>query len=66
MTAPNALRILVVDDDAHVLRFVERALRGFGYLPALTGSAREAIRIAEDAGRLDVLITDMRMPEMSG
>jgi two-component system cell cycle sensor histidine kinase/response regulator CckA len=59
-------RILVVDDDPHVLRFVDRVLRGAGYATHTAPGGPDALRIADSAGPFDLLLTDVRMPEMTG
>lgn len=59
--------ILVVDDDSAVPQVACRVLDrgGFRALPALGGS--EALRVAADRdGRIDLLLTDVVMPEMTG
>jgi hypothetical protein len=59
--------ILLLDDDRPVLNATTRMLKGLGYgvLPALT--PEEAIRIARThPTRLDLLVTDVVMPGMSG
>jgi sigma-B regulation protein RsbU (phosphoserine phosphatase) len=57
-------RILVVDDEAGMLRSVERVL-GQDYKVASTRSSREAVGLAE-AFKPDLAILDIQMPEMDG
>lgn len=57
-------RILVVDDDAGMLRSVERVL-GQDYTVASTRSPREAVGLA-GAFNPDLAILDIQMPEMDG
>jgi len=60
-------RALVVDDDALILRALTDSLqaRGFEVLTAKDG--REGLQImADELLTLDLLVTDMRMPEMDG
>jgi len=68
-TAPRGQgqRVMVVDDEEALLEITADALRELGYEPAGYGSARtalDALRASPDA--FDVLITDLRMPGMSG
>lgn len=56
-------RILVVDDDVSILRFLERALSAYELTIAHDG--REALTLAHERP-LDLLITDYLMPEMTG
>ena len=59
--------VLMVDDEESLLRSGRRLLEGFGYTVLSAGSPAEAIRTAESyAGEIDVLLTDMVMPGMSG
>lgn len=59
--------ILLVEDEAELLKLMKTALEGKGYAVFATGSPRQAISlIAEHAGRIDLLITDVVMPEMNG
>lgn len=59
--------VLVVDDEVEVQALLETALAGWGYTVLGATSPREAIRVAQHhAGRIDVLVTDVVMPEMSG
>ena len=64
--APNALRIMVVDDEEPVRQYADRVLRAAGYQPVLAADASEALRLAATIGHLDALITDLMMPEIDG
>ena len=69
MTQPAGLksaRVLVVDDEPGILEFVDRALRGAGHRTRTAGNGLEAIDLAASDGPFDLLLTDMRMPEMTG
>ncbi|MEW5734299.1 MAG: transporter substrate-binding domain-containing protein [Thermodesulfobacteriota bacterium] len=59
--------ILLVEDEHSILRMAARMLEKLGYnvIPAATPG--QAIRLArEHAGRIDLLMTDVVMPEMNG
>lgn len=59
--------ILVVEDEPAILQLVTRNLRKQGYTVLSAGGAREAIPLArEHAGTLDLLVTDLTMPDMNG
>ncbi|MGH2700100.1 MAG: HD domain-containing phosphohydrolase [Actinomycetota bacterium] len=58
-------RILVVDDEAPVLRLLTRLLEQNGYSCATAGDALEATAVL-DAERFDLLLTDMNLPGESG
>jgi DNA-binding NtrC family response regulator len=60
-------RILVVDDHEAVRAVIEEALVHDGYRVTATARPSEALRIARELGsELDMLITDVVMPAMSG
>jgi DNA-binding response OmpR family regulator len=58
-------RVLIVDDDPSILKFIKANLdaRGYGVLTAAAGE--EAIRISQKE-KPDLLILDIVMPEMDG
>ena len=59
--------ILVVEDEPAILQLATRALRKQGYTVFGAGGAREAIPLArQHAATLDLLVTDLTMPEMNG
>lgn len=55
--------VLVVDDEVQVGRSLERLLRRNGYQVRLATSGTEALGLLDG---IDLLITDVRMPGMSG
>ncbi len=57
--------ILVVDDEVNYLTVMETLLGEAGYEVLTSASAPEAIKILGSAD-LDLLLTDMKMPKMSG
>jgi CheY-like chemotaxis protein len=58
--------IMVVDDDHHVRTILAEYLGGSGYHVLEAGGGREALRILADTPAVDLIITDVRMPDMSG
>src|ERR1035438_8322265 len=58
--------ILVTEDQDNVRRLVSRMLRGFGYHVLEAANGREALAAAGHTGPIDLLVTDLVMPEMSG
>ena len=59
--------ILVVEDDMNVRQFMTRLLRKHGYTALESGDPKAAIRLAEQhADEIDLLVTDVVMPGMSG
>jgi PAS domain S-box-containing protein len=59
-------RVLAVDDDALVLMNVSSMLEDLGYQVHEATSGSEALRILEEQGSFDLLITDHAMPKMTG
>jgi PAS domain S-box-containing protein len=59
--------ILVVEDEAGVRGLVEAVLRRAGYTVVAASRPADAIQIAADPGqRIDLLITDVVMPDLNG
>jgi len=58
--------ILLVDDDASIRQIERRYLERDGYHVLQAAGPREAIELVESGRAIDLLITDLAMPEMSG
>jgi EAL domain-containing protein (putative c-di-GMP-specific phosphodiesterase class I)/ActR/RegA family two-component response regulator len=58
-------RLLLVDDDEHILRSVARVLRLDGYEVLTVRSAEEA-SAAMDQGEIDAVVTDILLPRLDG
>jgi two-component system response regulator AtoC len=68
MTLPDGhiqMSVLVIDDDAGVLRSVERHLGAWGHRVQTAGSGAEGVAILEREA-IDIVITDVLMPGMDG
>lgn len=66
-TARGSGCILLVEDDEAVLDVVQRYLQGGGYRVLSAGDPTEALRTyAEHGGVIDLLVSDVMMPVMSG
>lgn len=61
----DPITVLFVDDEPAVLRFIRRQLRGEPIEVHMAGSAEEALDVMT-ARRIDVLVSDIDMPGMSG
>ncbi len=60
-------RILVVDDEADIRTVLRAFLKAWGYEVIVAESGPAALERTKDlAGKLDLLITDFRMPSMNG
>jgi CheY-like chemotaxis protein len=58
--------ILVVDDNAEVLRLVVEILGKANFLVLSAGSGPDALTLGKGAGRIDLLLSDVDMPQLSG
>jgi PAS domain S-box-containing protein len=58
--------LLLVEDDPMVRSLAVEALKLKGYRVLDAGDGREALRLAQGAGDIDLLITDVVMPRMTG
>ena len=65
-TRLEALRVLLADDDEATLRATRRLLERFGCEVTAVASAREALGRITGPEAIDLLVTDIVMPEMSG
>ena len=59
--------ILVVDDDAKVLKIVAAILKRANFRVLLANSGPDALKVAKKTdGKIDLLLSDVDMPQMSG
>ena len=58
-------RVLVVDDEVSILRYVGGSLRGEGHEVVLAGNGQEALRLAEEENP-SLVILDIMMPKLDG
>jgi two-component system cell cycle sensor histidine kinase/response regulator CckA len=58
--------ILLVEDEEPLRKVVVELLSQLGYNVLSAANAREALRLATDDQQVDLLITDVLMPEISG
>lgn len=58
-------KILLVDDDALVLKTLERVLKGEGYVTTSVDSGVKAIELVKKED-FDLVMSDIRMPELDG
>jgi CheY-like chemotaxis protein len=59
--------ILVVDDDPMLLRMTQIVLSDLGYVVTSASDGGDALRKVDQAqGKFDLVILDMRMPDMDG
>lgn len=58
--------ILVVDDEVVVRNFISNLLQRDGYSVVAAAHGQEALDVIRDAGDIGLVITDVRMPQMTG
>ena len=58
--------VLVVEDEEAILRLASRMLKELGYTVLTANSPKEAIRLAHEQADIQLLLTDVIMPEMNG
>jgi len=67
---PDDLRgtetILVVEDDDALRRMAVEALQLFGFRVLQAAAAEEALTLLDKSGRVDLMLTDIVLPHMSG
>jgi two-component system NtrC family sensor kinase len=59
------LRVLVVDDEPHILHYMRATLEAWGHIPVVASDGAEALAVAAD-DTFDLVISDLRMPRLSG
>jgi len=61
----RALKVLVVDDEPHILHYLRATLESWGHEVATAGDGAAALASTRD-NLWDVIVTDLRMPRVSG
>ena len=59
------MRILIVEDEAGIVRFLERGLAAHGYQPLSAGNGEDGVRMAEDEA-VDLVLLDIMLPGLDG
>jgi hypothetical protein len=62
----NGETILLVEDDSEVRAFVGQMLLDYGCRVIAAGSGDEALSVAQELEQIDLLVTDVVMPGLSG
>ncbi|RMF93749.1 MAG: sigma-54-dependent Fis family transcriptional regulator, partial [Nitrospinota bacterium] len=58
-------RILIIDDEERMLAMLEKVLTRRGYAVRTCSAGKEALRLLEEHP-FDVVVTDLRMPDVNG
>src|SRR5215203_1523411 len=64
--ATDGKTVLVVDDYRSLCEVIASMLRGNGYRVLTASSGAEAKTLAQETPSIDLLLTDIEMPEMGG
>jgi DNA-binding NtrC family response regulator len=64
MEAP--IRVLIVEDDNAMAQMCAKLIRRRGHSAVIACSPDDAIRVVREAADIDVVISDMQMPQMNG
>jgi two-component system chemotaxis sensor kinase CheA len=64
--AARSVRVLVVDDQVTVRELERRILSGAGYDVLVAGDGREALELLHGGAVVDLVVTDLEMPELDG
>ena len=62
----NIKKILVIDDDNNFLNAISYILKNENYEVILSSNAKEALNILNNDKNLQVLLIDLKMPDLSG
>ena len=63
----NGEMILVVEDEISILKYAQKVLEELGYAVLIAKNPNQALQMAqENSTKIDLLITDVIMPEMNG
>ncbi len=65
MSDENALKVLVVDDEIHIVQVVAIKLRNNGFDVITCENGAQALKIASNE-KPNVIVTDFQMPVMTG
>ena len=63
--ASKGLRVLAVDDEPEIIRFLKMALATAGYEVVAADTGREAVRLAASRAP-DIVVLDLGLPDMDG
>ncbi len=65
-SAPQANRVLLVDDSAFFRDMLAPLIKAAGYQVHAVASARQALAALKSGTKIDVVVTDIDMPDMNG
>jgi len=63
----SQITVLVIDDEIHMLRLIQRILEGAGFRAIGSDSGKQALALLQDPyTRPDVITCDISLPDMDG
>jgi CheY-like chemotaxis protein len=62
---PRRLRVLVVDDEPHILHYMRATLEAWGHIPVVAADGEQGLALASRE-HFDLIISDLRMPRFGG
>jgi len=65
-SAPPARRVLLVDDSAFFRDMLAPLIKAAGYQVVAVASAAQALAAVKSGARVDIVVTDVEMPDMDG
>ena len=60
------MKVLLVEDDQAMARMCAKLIHRRGHCAVVARSSEEAVRIVSDRDDIDVVVSDVQMPEMNG
>jgi DNA-binding NtrC family response regulator len=60
------MKVLLVEDDQAMARMCAKLIHRRGHCAVVARSSEEAVRIVSDSDDIDVVVSDVQMPEMNG
>ena len=63
---PRRLRVLVVDDEPHILHYMRATLEAWGHIPVVASDGARSAGRGRPTSSFDLVISDLRMPRLGG
>jgi DNA-binding NtrC family response regulator len=61
-----SVKVLIIDDDNAMAQMCAKLIRRRGHMAVITGSGADALALIREAGDIDVVVSDVQMPQMTG
>jgi two-component system response regulator AtoC len=60
------VKVLIIDDDNAMAQMCAKLIRRRGHMAVITGSGADALALIREAADIDVVVSDVQMPRMTG